>query len=61
VVGKVTGRLFLGNHWLLHVSTKLGTVQYVQINNGKAPCQEGMDIGLSWDCENVRVVARDVQ
>ncbi|WP_345816649.1 ABC transporter ATP-binding protein (plasmid) [Paraburkholderia sp. PREW-6R] len=61
VVGKVTGRLFLGNHWLLHVSTRLGTIQYAQINNGKAPSKEGMDVGLRWDCEHVRVVARGVQ
>lgn len=61
VTGQITGRLFLGNHWLLHVDTAFGMIQYAQINNGIAPSPEGASIGLSWECEHVRVVARSMR
>lgn len=56
--GRIVGRLFLGNHWLLTADTPFGPVQYAQINSGTLPSAEGASVALSWDCEHVRVVSR---
>ena len=56
VRGRISVRLFLGNHWLFEVDTPLGPVQYTEVNRGEPPAAEGQEVGLAWPVEHVRVV-----
>jgi putative spermidine/putrescine transport system ATP-binding protein len=58
VHGRVSARVFLGNHWLFQVETPLGTLQATQANAGLPAVAEGDEVGLTWAAEHARVVAR---
>ncbi len=57
VRGRVSARVFLGNHWLFQVETPLGTVQVAYANTTPPSVAEGDEIGLRWDLDNARIVA----
>lgn len=58
--GRVSARVFLGNHWLFQVDTPLGTLQATQVNSGLPAVDEGSEVGLAWRAEHARVVARGI-
>jgi putative spermidine/putrescine transport system ATP-binding protein len=58
VKGRVSARVFLGNHWLFQIETPLGTMQLTHANTGLPQAAEGDDVGLSWAPENARLVPR---
>jgi putative spermidine/putrescine transport system ATP-binding protein len=58
VNGRVSARVFLGNHWLFQVDTPLGTMQLTHANTGLPRAQEGDDVGLRWSPEHARLVPR---
>jgi putative spermidine/putrescine transport system ATP-binding protein len=58
VRGRVSARVFLGNHWLFQVDTPLGTMQLTHSNTGLPQAQEGDDVGLRWAPEHARLVPR---
>ena len=57
--GRVSARVFLGNHWLFQVDTSLGVVQATQVNSGLPSISEGEEVGIAWRSEHARVVARN--
>lgn len=58
VQGRVTARVFLGNHWLFQVNTQLGGIQVTEVNAGVPALAEGDAVGLTWEATHVRVVTR---
>jgi putative spermidine/putrescine transport system ATP-binding protein len=58
VQGRVSARVFLGNHWLFQVDTPLGPLQATQVNAGLPAVAEGDAVGLRWAAEHARVVPR---
>lgn len=58
VKGRVSARVFLGNHWLFQIETPLGTMQVTHANTGLPQAAEGDDVGLRWAPENARLVPR---
>ena len=60
VKGRVSARVFLGNHWLFQVDTPLGTMQLTHANTGLPQANEGDEVGLRWAPENARLVPRAV-
>src|SRR5512140_3552058 len=58
VTGRVSARVFLGNHWLFQVDTPLGTMQLTHANTGLPQANEGDDVGLRWASEHARLVPR---
>ena len=56
--GRVSARVFLGNHWLFQVETPLGMVQLSHANMGLPQAAEGDEVGLTWTAENARIVPR---
>lgn len=58
VKGRVSARVFLGNHWLFQIETPLGTMQLTHANTGLPQAAEGDDVGLCWSPENARLVPR---
>jgi putative spermidine/putrescine transport system ATP-binding protein len=58
VHGRVSARVFLGNHWLFQVDTPLGPLQATQVNAGLPGVAEGDSVGLVWAAEHARVVRR---
>ncbi|MDH4052400.1 MAG: ABC transporter ATP-binding protein [Rubrivivax sp.] len=60
VRGRVSARVFLGNHWLFQVETPLGTLHATQVNAGLPGVDEGSEVGLAWSAAHARVVARAV-
>jgi putative spermidine/putrescine transport system ATP-binding protein len=57
VQGRISARVFLGNHWLFQVDTPLGTMQITHANTGLPQAGEGDEVGLSWSGEHARVVS----
>lgn len=57
VRGRITARVFLGNHWLFQVDTPLGTMQITHANTGLPQAGEGDEVGLSWLGAHVQVVS----
>lgn len=57
VRGRVSARVFLGNHWLFHVETPIGIVQLASSNASPPTVNEGDEVGLRWDIINARLVA----
>jgi len=57
VRGRVTARVFLGNHWLYQVETPLGNIQVACANTSPPTVAEGDEVGLHWDQKYARVVA----
>lgn len=56
VRGRISARVFLGNHWLFQVDTPLGTMQITHANTGLPQAGEGDEVGLNWSGEHARVV-----
>jgi putative spermidine/putrescine transport system ATP-binding protein len=56
VRGRVTARVFLGNHWLFQIETSLGIVQVAVANTAPPTVREGDEVGLRWHVENALVV-----
>ncbi|MEO8806449.1 MAG: ABC transporter ATP-binding protein [Burkholderiaceae bacterium] len=56
--GRVSARVFLGNHWLFQIETPLGTMQLTHANTGLPQAAEGDEVGLRWSAEHARVVPR---
>jgi putative spermidine/putrescine transport system ATP-binding protein len=56
--GRVSARVFLGNHWLYQVQTALGMVQLTHANTGLPQSAEGEQVGLRWAPEHARLVPR---
>jgi putative spermidine/putrescine transport system ATP-binding protein len=57
VRGRITVRMFLGNHWLFQVQTPVGMIQLTQVNSGQPQADEGDEVGLCWSGEHARVVS----
>jgi putative spermidine/putrescine transport system ATP-binding protein len=49
----VKSRIFLGNHWLFQLESRLGELLVFQQNVGAAVPAEGGLVGLDWSAENV--------
>jgi putative spermidine/putrescine transport system ATP-binding protein len=58
IKGRVSARVFLGNHWLFQIETPLGTMQLTHANTGLPQATEGDEVGLCWAPENARLVPR---
>jgi putative spermidine/putrescine transport system ATP-binding protein len=56
VRGRISARVFLGNHWLFQVDTPLGPMQITHANTGLPQAGEGDEVGLRWSGEHARVV-----
>ena len=57
--GRILTRYFLGSQWLYRIGTPLGELTVVRRNDGSAPLGEGVDVGLDWQPELLRVLAAD--
>ncbi|MEG0859890.1 MAG: ABC transporter ATP-binding protein [Pseudomonas sp.] len=57
--GLIVTRYFLGSQWLYRVNTGLGELTVVHRNDGSAPLNEGMAVGLDWQAALLRVLAAD--
>ncbi len=60
VSGRVSARVFLGNHWLYQIQTQLGELQLTHPNSGLPQAGEGDPVGLTWLAEHAHVVPRGV-
>jgi len=58
VRGRISARVFLGNHWLFQVDTPLGLLQITQANIGLPQAAEGDEVGLAWSANHARIVPR---
>ena len=58
VRGRISARVFLGNHWLFQVDTPLGLLQITQANIGLPQAAEGDEVGLAWSASHARIVPR---
>ncbi|MEO8022182.1 ABC transporter ATP-binding protein [Polaromonas sp.] len=56
LAGTVHQRFFLGSQWLYQVATAAGELVVVCSNDGAAPAEEGMHIGLDWTAQQVRLL-----
>ena len=56
VDGRVTARIFLGDHWLFQLDTPLGPMLAVQPNRGPAEVESGGLVGLAWGAGQVRLL-----
>lgn len=54
--GRISARVFLGNHWLFQVDTALGTMQITHANTGLPQAGEGDEVGLNWSGQHARVI-----
>jgi putative spermidine/putrescine transport system ATP-binding protein len=59
--GRVSARVFLGNHWLFQIETPLGPIQATCANTTPAKVREGDEVGLRWDLGNARIVTSEGQ
>ena len=58
VPGRVSARVFLGNHWLYQIDTALGTMHLTHANTGLPKVDEGAEVGLSWASEHAHLAPR---
>ena len=49
LAGRVTNRVFQGNHWLYHVDTPAGLITVIRQNSGEPVPDEGDHVNLTWD------------
>jgi len=54
--GKVTTRLFLGDHWLYEIESVLGKLRLTSTNLGDHLPEEGESIGLIWRDDDLRAI-----
>ncbi|SEF65140.1 ABC transporter ATP-binding protein [Marinobacterium lutimaris] len=60
ISGKVSNRVFLGSQWIYEVQTPLGDFLIYESNNQKHDeIQEGETVGLSWDSQDMRLIAEE--
>jgi putative spermidine/putrescine transport system ATP-binding protein len=57
--GRVSTRLFLGGSWIYEIETELGMLRITQQNTGTMQPEEGETIGVSWNAEDLRVIATE--
>lgn len=57
--GCVSTRLFLGGSWIYEIETELGMLRITQQNTGTVQPEEGETIGVSWNAEDLRVIATE--
>jgi putative spermidine/putrescine transport system ATP-binding protein len=57
--GRVSTRLFLGGSWIYEIETELGMLRITQQNTGTVQAEEGETIGVSWNAEDLRVIATE--
>ncbi|MGN6096570.1 MAG: ABC transporter ATP-binding protein [Bosea sp. (in: a-proteobacteria)] len=57
--GRVSTRLFLGGSWIYEIETELGMLRITQQNTGTVQPKEGETIGVSWNAEDLRVIATE--
>ena len=57
--GRVSTRLFLGGSWIYEIETELGLLRITQQNTGTVQPEEGETIGVSWNAEDLRVIATE--
>ena len=57
--GRVSTRLFLGGSWIYEIETELGMLRITQQNTGTVQPEEGETIGVSWNAEDLRVIATE--
>ena len=55
--GRITTRIFQGNHWLYQVDTPCGLVTVIRQNSGEAAPAEGESVRLTWRPEDMAVRA----
>lgn len=58
VRGRISARVFLGNHWLFQVDTPLGVLQVTRANVGLPQAAEGDEVGLTWSASHAHIVPR---
>ena len=51
--GKISTRIFHGNHWLFQVDTTCGLMTVIRQNSGEAMPGEGEAVRLTWRAENM--------
>lgn len=61
VQGRVSARVFLGNHWLFQIDSALGVLQLTQANTGLPLAAEGDAVGLTWSATDAHVVPHGAQ
>lgn len=54
--GRVTDRVFHGNHWRVCVATQAGAIHVLLPNDGRCVAQTGDAVGLAWDETALRPV-----
>lgn len=57
--GRVSTRLFLGGSWIYEVETELGMLRITRQNAGTVQPEEGEAVGVSWNAEDLRVIATE--
>jgi putative spermidine/putrescine transport system ATP-binding protein len=55
IAGKVTTRIFQGNHWLYQVETAHGRITVIRQNSGEVAPAEGAEVWLTWRAEDMSV------
>jgi putative spermidine/putrescine transport system ATP-binding protein len=53
--GRVSTRIFQGNHWLFQVDTACGMVTVIRQNDGQSLPSEGQTVRLGWNAQDMRV------
>jgi putative spermidine/putrescine transport system ATP-binding protein len=57
VGGRITTRIFQGNHWLYQVETPCGVVTVIRQNSGEVAPAEGANVRLTWRAEDMAIHA----
>jgi len=57
ITATVLTRMFLGSHWALEVDCVLGRLRISVPNVGVAPSQEGQQVHLGWQDDDMRMLA----
>ncbi|MCP4560343.1 MAG: ABC transporter ATP-binding protein [Bosea sp.] len=57
--GHVGTRLFLGGSWIYEIETELGSLRITQQNIGALQPEEGEPVGVSWNADDLRIIATE--
>ncbi|MGH8778202.1 ABC transporter ATP-binding protein [Paraburkholderia sp.] len=57
--GRIATRVFVGNQWLLEIDSALGKLSVTQPNFGAPPPAEGMEVGIDWSDDDLRVLEQE--
>jgi putative spermidine/putrescine transport system ATP-binding protein len=55
IAGRISARIFQGNHWLYQVDTPCGAVTVIRQNSGEHVPREGEAVRLTWRVEDMAV------